>query len=190
LNQDDDEHGDIISEEMAKRRGMEYQVDARGHVCSARQPAPFIIDQLHARRLIDDSQHFFATQFLSMRLIFTDGLRHKGHRFYEAPDSEPRTIQPIAVDAWDYLYVCRAIKSRKYHAVLGDAIDEHSDIVTLNRLLSMPNLVDLAFTELARQISALWKAKKDCMEGGCQQCTGKCIRREDPPPYIRAVMAD
>lgn len=67
MEQDEELEGDIIPEHIAKRRGLDYQKTARGHICSAVVPHPVVIDQLLAAQVIDEKQHFYAVRFIAMR---------------------------------------------------------------------------------------------------------------------------
>ncbi len=61
---------DIIPEEVAIRRGMNYRKDAAGRICEASQPDPLLIDVLHTRRIINQDHHFYGVQMITMRQLF------------------------------------------------------------------------------------------------------------------------
>lgn len=154
----------IMSEAEVLRRGMRItKKDGAGHIVGVEHPAPTIIDQLYLLKIIDDHQYFFATQYLTMRRMFLDPISFTGNRFYDAPESEPLSLNAIPIEMSDYLHICRAITNTRDQAILDAAITVHPDAVTLNHLLSMPERVQHAFSQLARLVATLWNEKKQCV---------------------------
>ena len=151
------EIGDIIPEAMAIRRNMVYEKNARNHVCSARVPAPLLLDELYQRKIIGHDHHFYGVQLMTMRKLFLSPVQAKIGMFI-LRDEDGAPSKPIPMLDSDYLKVMRGIRSDTYRNLVREVCDEAVDPRSYERYVS--NDLGDAFDRLVESVKALWENKK------------------------------
>lgn len=163
-----DEPGDIISESLAIRRGMQYQVKVvkvKGEdtriVTSANQPNPFLIDMLLDRRIINHDHHFYGVQLITMRQLFLKDVSVKvGMLQVKREDSEQAYDKPIPMEDNDYLKVLRAIRTQRWKEIIMAVCDVNADHRLCPQLERIEGSVSMAFSQLGDAVVAVWEKKK------------------------------
>jgi hypothetical protein len=207
--QQDEEPGDIIPEEIARKRGMKYEKNSRGHIFEAHVPSPFLIDKLHERNVLNASQHHAAAQLIALRSVFLTPIAAKTIVFFIPPDDEAAPDVSVPIDDADYLKVLRRMRHENDRLIVieicAETLDADAFLARIARLRNpklpgydFKRLDDFltplrnAFDALGRAQAAYWKQKRERAEQAaeiknqCRMYESACARPEDVAMYETA----
>lgn len=157
---DDDIDGDIIPEDLARRRGMEYRKNSRGHVYEAHLPAPLLIDELYRREALSDDHHFHGVQLITMRKVFLQPVSRKSHMLRIRQGDEAATDKPVFIQDTDYLHVLREIRNPHSRDIVRDVCDEGADPWMARFYLAKVGQLMFAFDAMVNSVRDLREKKR------------------------------
>ncbi len=160
--------GDLIPRELADRRGMTYQLNAKGHVSQAFQPHPFLIDRLYERRVIGHDHHFYGVQFITMRKLFLRDVSVKVGMLRVKSEEGAAENKPIAMEDTDYLKVLRHMRNNRWKEIVMGVCDEAADPEQANMYGRIGHQVGLAFDQLVVAVQALWEQKRQVRDAAIE----------------------
>lgn len=167
---------DLIPEELAIRRGMDYSLDRHGKVCRAEIEAPLLIDQLYNHEIIGADHHFYGVQFITMRKLFLSPVGYKVGMLRVKRDNEQAGDKPIPMEDTDYLRVLRLVKNPAHQKLLKAICDEEADPALYPLYGRQGHVVRDAFDALCEAVGELWEQKRQEAERVKAQSENGCAR--------------